>query len=69
MTPDLRCKVITIITIDVHGKDVVEKYITTKISDSASFEWQQQLKFFWIEENSEITYPSPVNNPDAKKNC
>jgi len=29
----------------------------------------KQLKFFWIEENAEITYPSPTTNPDAQKDC
>jgi len=55
MDNDLRSKIITIITIDVHGKDIVDQYIHQKIADSGSFEWQKQLKFFWIEENSEIT--------------
>ena len=34
LTSDLRVKVITIITIDVHERDVVEMFVNRKISDS-----------------------------------
>jgi dynein heavy chain len=34
-----RMKVINIITIDVHGRDVVEKFILKKVSEIESFDW------------------------------
>jgi len=37
---DLRTKIITIITIDVHERDVVEGFVVKKISDQGSFAWQ-----------------------------
>jgi len=43
----LRVKIITIITIDVHERDVVEMFVNKKISDAGSFAWQSQLKFYW----------------------
>jgi dynein heavy chain len=36
---DLRTKVITIITIDVHGRDVVRDFVTRKIQDQSLFAW------------------------------
>jgi len=36
---DLRTKIITIITIDVHERDVVEDFVTRKIQDQQLFVW------------------------------
>lgn len=40
LTMDLRIKVITIITIDVHERDVVLSFVNKKIEDIGSFAWQ-----------------------------
>ena len=47
LTMELRIKVITIITIDVHERDVVSSFVDKKIEDMGSFAWQCQLKFYW----------------------
>jgi dynein heavy chain, axonemal len=47
LTDEVRAKIITIITIDVHERDVVEKFVLKKITDSQSFAWQSQLKFIF----------------------
>ena len=39
LTKDLRVKIITIITVDVHGRDVVEMFNIQKIVDSGAFQW------------------------------
>merc|ERR1719487_1634214 len=36
MTNELRTKIITIITIDVHGRDVIEKYVQMKLTDQSA---------------------------------
>ena len=36
LNKDLRTKIITLITIDVHLRDVIEGFITKKISDGAA---------------------------------
>jgi len=46
-----RNKIINIITIDVHSRDVVEKFILQKVQEPESFNWLSQLKFYW--ENKE----------------
>ena len=39
LSAELRIKIITIITIDVHERDVVDMLVTKKIQDSGSFAW------------------------------
>jgi dynein heavy chain len=46
LNPILRGKIITIITIDVHERDVVDMFVLRKIADSGHFAWQSQLKFY-----------------------
>jgi len=41
-----RVKIITIITIDVHARDVVEMFNVLKIADSNAFKWQSQLRLY-----------------------
>ena len=38
-------KIINIITIDVHSRDVVQNFVHFKVSEVESFAWQSQLKF------------------------
>jgi dynein heavy chain len=44
-----RVKIITLITMDVHSRDVVDKCIVDKIEGPGTFLWQQQLRFYWQE--------------------
>ena len=45
MSGETRIKVITIITIDVHSRDVIKKFCDQKIVEQAHFAWASQLKF------------------------
>jgi dynein heavy chain len=51
LSKDLRNKIITIITIDVYERDVIEKFLKDKITDVGSFAWQKQLKFYLEKRN------------------
>eukprot|EP01042_Synura_sphagnicola_P001438 gene1438-1642_t len=42
-----RTKIITLITLDVHARDVVQKLIDDKVEGLEAFLWQQQLRFYW----------------------
>jgi dynein heavy chain len=44
--PD-RNKIIALITLDVHGREVVDRLIQEKCEGPESFAWQQQLRFYW----------------------
>ncbi|MEY3114595.1 MAG: hypothetical protein RL423_790 [Bacteroidota bacterium] len=39
LTREIRDKIITIITVDVHERDVVEFFVLQKIADSSAFKW------------------------------
>lgn len=39
LSNDLRIKIITIITIDVHERDVVDMFVLKKIVEQGSFAW------------------------------
>jgi dynein heavy chain len=47
-----RVKTITIITLDVHGRDVVQRLIDEKVEGLEAFLWQQQLRFYWMNQNN-----------------
>jgi len=43
-----RVKIITIITLDVHARDVIQKLVDEKVEGLEAFLWQQQLRFYWL---------------------
>ena len=51
--PD-RCKIIALITMDVHSRDVVKKLIDEKTEGPANFLWQQQLRQYWIQKDRDV---------------
>ena len=46
LTREIHTKVTTIITIDVHSRDVIEEFVMKKIMESGAYEWTKQLKFY-----------------------
>ena len=54
LTAGERSKIITIITIDVHSRDAVEKLMLANINDKENFQWSSQLKFFLTNEIQDI---------------
>lgn len=49
LTGNMRTKISTICTIEVHSKDIVANLIRDKIQNAQAFAWQSQLKFYWDE--------------------
>ena len=49
-----RTKIITLITLDVHARDVVQTLIDQKAEGPGSFLWAQQLRFAWDVYNKDI---------------
>jgi len=42
-----RVKIITLITVDVHNRDVVQKLIDQRVQDYNAFAWQSQMRMKW----------------------
>jgi dynein heavy chain len=42
-----RRKIETMITVDVHQRDVWEDIVKRKVRDTEDFEWQKQARFYW----------------------
>ena len=51
LAPDLRTKIISLITMDVHSRDVVQALIDGRAEGPLSFDWAKQLRFYWMPEN------------------
>ncbi len=66
-----RAKIITIITIDVHARDVIDNFVAQKIIESSAFQWQSQLRFYWqMEPKGEGGKSNLVSlTPDDQKTC
>ena len=47
-----RKKLVTLITTDVHARDVTQTLIQKGVDSINDFEWQQQLRFYWITEQN-----------------
>lgn len=41
-----RKKLITLCTIDVHARDVVQRLIDERVEDGTCFQWQSQLRYY-----------------------
>lgn len=50
LTPNDRLKFKTITTIDVHARDIIENFVRDNILDAQEFEWESQLRFYWIKQ-------------------
>ncbi|MEW5311809.1 MAG: hypothetical protein WDW38_003494 [Sanguina aurantia] len=57
-----RKKLITLCTIDVHARDVVQRLIEERVEDSTCFQWQSQLRYC----QNERTKSCQVNICDAE---
>jgi dynein heavy chain len=49
-----RVKIITVITIDVHNRDVVQALVQKKVETNVDFKWQSQLRFIWQAEERNV---------------
>jgi dynein heavy chain len=49
LNPEDRQKIMNLVTIDVHARDVVDRLIHDKVQTSQAFEWQSQLRQRWDE--------------------
>ncbi|XP_012272400.1 dynein heavy chain 10, axonemal [Orussus abietinus] len=48
LTNNDRKKIDTLLTIDVHIRDIVDCFVRDSIMDAIEFEWESQLRFYWV---------------------
>ena len=49
-----RRKINMLIIVDVHARDIVDRFVKDSILDSREFEWESQLKFYWKLDDNDI---------------
>ena len=54
MTKLLSITMGALITIDVHAKEVIEGLVKNKINEKTSFDWIQQLRYYWEEKHCRV---------------
>ncbi|CAM38695.1 putative dynein heavy chain [Leishmania braziliensis MHOM/BR/75/M2904] len=42
-----RKKINTLIIVDVHGRDIVDRFVRDSVTDAREFDWESQLRFYW----------------------
>jgi hypothetical protein len=42
-----RSKIVALVTIEIHARDVIEKMIKSNCNDVNAFEWMMQLRLYW----------------------
>jgi len=50
----IRKSVNTLIILDVHARDIVERFVRDSILDAKEFEWESQLRFYWDKKKDDI---------------
>ncbi|XP_015836813.2 dynein axonemal heavy chain 10 [Tribolium castaneum] len=48
LTANDRTKFRTIAIIEVHARDIIESFVTNSVTDIREFEWESQLRFYWV---------------------
>ncbi|XP_077117756.1 dynein axonemal heavy chain 2 [Ranitomeya variabilis] len=47
LTKTLRLKLVALVTVEVHARDVIDRMLKSGCMDVSSFEWLSQLRFYW----------------------
>ncbi|KAL7983007.1 hypothetical protein Chor_013613 [Crotalus horridus] len=47
LTKIMRLKIVALVTVEVHARDVIEKLYRSSLLDVTSFEWLSQLRLYW----------------------
>lgn len=50
----LRLKVVALVTVEVHARDVIDKLAKTGCSDVNAFEWLCQLRLYWEKDKDKV---------------
>lgn len=54
ISSNLRKVVNTLIILDVHARDVVDRFVRDSILSAKAFDWESQLRFYWDNKKNDI---------------
>ena len=63
LTKIQRQKIVALVTIEVHARDVIEKMIKSGCGDVTAFEWLSQLRLYWDKVRQQLCVASERNSP------
>ncbi|RUS75417.1 hypothetical protein EGW08_016828 [Elysia chlorotica] len=49
-----RKKYNTALIVDVHARDIIDSFVRDSIMDEKEFEWESQLRFYWVRDFDEL---------------
>lgn len=64
-----RVKVITLITVDVHSRDVIQTLVSKKVENAMDFTWQSQLRYYWNNTLDEQTDVADESEEKMEPEC
>jgi dynein heavy chain len=47
LTKKLRRKINALIIVEVHARDIIDRFVRDSILDAREFDWESQLRFYW----------------------
>lgn len=62
LSPSDRKKLNTLIIIDVHARDIIDRFVRDSILDEREFDWESQLRFYWDRESDDISIRQCTGN-------
>ncbi len=65
LSKSLRQKIMCLITLDTHSRDIVEKLDVENVKKADAFQWQSQLKFYWTTNNETKQKDGQIKIADA----
>ena len=54
LTANTRRKINTQIIIDVHARDIIDRFVRDSVNDASDFEWESQLRFYWDHDSDQL---------------
>jgi len=54
ITPNVRRCVNTLIILDVHARDITDRFVRDSILSAKEFDWESQLRFYWDKDKDDI---------------
>ncbi|XP_050440794.1 dynein axonemal heavy chain 2-like [Adelges cooleyi] len=55
LTRTTRLKLVSLVAVEIHAKDVIEQLYKSNCTEVSAFEWTSQLRFYWDRKTNDIT--------------